>query len=113
MTNNTDKSDNELIADFMGVKIGVDQYSWRPGVSDPIKVENLAYHKEWGWLMPVVEKIERIKGVHLVISELGCDIYSFGKKISDSREETKIATVYKAAGEFIHWYNSQSKQAQP
>lgn len=51
---------NKLIAEFMGVKIGVDSYSYRPGQSDLLKEENLNYHKSWDWLMTVVEKIESL-----------------------------------------------------
>lgn len=48
---------NRLIADFMGVKIGEDKYSWRPGVQEPLQEYHLAYHTSWNWLKPVVDKI--------------------------------------------------------
>src|SRR6185369_8101000 len=51
---------NRLIAEFMGVKIGVDDYMWRVGSICKLKEVHLSYHKEWGWLMPVVEKIESL-----------------------------------------------------
>jgi hypothetical protein len=61
MTQNKEiEANNMLIAEFMGVKIGEDNYSWRPGVIDKLRVEHLAYHEAWGWLMPVIEKISRI-----------------------------------------------------
>ena len=47
---------NKLIAEFMGVKIGEDLYSWRPGVIDSIKEHNLQYHSSWDWLMPICLK---------------------------------------------------------
>lgn len=96
-------SDNEIIAEFMGHDV---PNGYLNG-SD----RNSKYDTSWDWLMPVVEKIERIKGVHLVISELGCDIYSFGKRVSDSREDTKIKTVYKAVVSFIKWYSNQPQKA--
>jgi hypothetical protein len=52
---------NMLIADFMGVKIGVELYSWHPGSTCPIREEHLNYHASWGWLMPVIEKISLIE----------------------------------------------------
>lgn len=52
---------NKLIAEFMGVKIGIDKYSWRIGCTEPLQEKHLSYHKEWGWIMPVLEKISRIK----------------------------------------------------
>lgn len=67
------------------------------------------YHLSWDWLMPVVGKIERIKGVHCEISELSCDIYSFGKHISNCKEETKLLTVWQSVVQFITWYNEHKK----
>lgn len=78
---------------------------WAPEIGDVI-YGTLKYDTSWEWLMPVVQKIERIKGVHCVISEVGCDIYFFGNGIY-AREETKIKTVYKAVLEFIEWHESQ------
>lgn len=48
---------NKLIADFMGLRIGVELYSWRPGCTQPLEEKHLNYHESWGWLMPVIEKI--------------------------------------------------------
>lgn len=108
------KTDNELIAEFMCVEKCTDPncandrcYLYKEfkdtSSGNYRKIEEMKYHTSWDWLMPVVEKIEMVKGVHFVISELGCDVYSFGKQISNSREETKILTVYKAVVEFIKW----------
>lgn len=102
-----------LIDDFMGYTVTerIDEYKvyvWKNKthyVVHECHREEGEYHTSWDWLMPVVEKIEKKKGVHFVISELGCDIYSFGKHISNCREETKILTVWQAVVEFIKWYN--------
>lgn len=63
-------SGNKLIAEFMGVKIGVDNYSWRIGCIEPIQEKHLNYHASWGWLMPVIEKISRIE-FHREMQDLG------------------------------------------
>lgn len=108
---------NKLIAEFMGAELGNPDSDGRECYTGiPVNgmgtitywTERMKFHTSWDWIMPVVEKIERIKDVHFVISELGCDIYSFGYKVSDTREETKILTIYKAVVEFIQWYNEQA-----
>lgn len=48
---------NKLIAQFMGVKIGVEMYSWRPGCQEPLREEHLNYHEAWGWLLPVWKRL--------------------------------------------------------
>jgi len=49
---------NKIIAEWMGLKIGIDTYSWRPGVTDPLTVEHLAYHSSFDWLIPVAKKLK-------------------------------------------------------
>ncbi len=103
---------NKLIAEFMGVKIGIDKYSWRPGVIDPLREEHLAYHKEWGWLMPVVEKIEWEHGKLFVIEGFACTVIAAANenprvvpfKIKKHTNK-KIDSVYQAVISFIKWYN--------
>jgi hypothetical protein len=107
---------NKLIAEFMGVKIGVDKYSWRPGCIDPLEERHLAYHEEWGWLMPVVEKIEEIHHVkeghylNVRISQgyiqiEGCP----GERIfvNTSIAGSKKKAIWYAVVDFIKWYNQQ------
>jgi hypothetical protein len=130
MSNNN----NQLIAEFMGVKIGVDSYSYRPGQSDLLKEENLNYHKSWGWLLPVVEKIESLDlkeygyqwegidgkteynngSICVEIEQNRCWIYmnlqldpfhTFNEKSRGIDFPTKIEAVYAAVVEFIEYYN--------
>ena len=125
---------NKLIAEFMGVKIGVDSYSYRPGQSDLLKEENLNYHKSWGWLMPVVEKIESLDlkeygyqwegidgkteynngSICVEIEQDRCWIYmnlsldpfhTFNEKSRGIRFPSKIEATYAAVVEFIEYYN--------
>ena len=125
---------NKLIAEFMGVKIGVDSYSYRPGQSDLLKEENLNYHKSWDWLMTVVEKIESLDlkeygyqwegidgeteynngSICVEIEQDRCWIYmnlsldpfhTFNEKSRGIRFPTKIEAVYAAVVEFIEYYN--------
>ena len=125
---------NKLIAEFMGVKIGVDSYSYRPGQSDLLKEENLNYHKSWDWLMTVVEKIESLDlkeygyqwegidgkteynngSICVEIEQDRCWIYmnlsldpfhTFNEKSRGIRFPTKIEATYIAVVEFIEYYN--------
>lgn len=116
---------NKLIADFMGLKIGVESYSWRPGCTEPLQERHLNYHASWGWLIPVVEKIEEIEddkygrfAVHIYSN--GCSIQStqtdFRHKlplyISDPNAilNTKLESTWYNVVDFIKWRNSQHKQ---
>lgn len=113
------KSDNELIAEFMGVRVGIDTYSWRPGCLEPIKAEHLAYDREWGWLMPVVEKISKMPTND---SEDDDTFYprTFGMPDADGRPMfrfnrfhlitagTLIEAAHSAVVEFIKWYNQSN-----
>lgn len=105
---------NRLIAEFMGVKIGEDKYSWRPGVQEPLQEYHLAYHTSWGWIMPVVEKIEglgydsRIMGNN---SDGGflCDFVDLRNDEAACKTSfsSKIEAVWLSCVDFIKWYNSQ------
>ena len=130
---------NKLIAEFMGVKIGVDSYSYRPGQSDLLKEENLNYHKSWDWLMPVVEKIESLDlkecgyqwegidgetmynngSIYVEIERNHCCIWvdlsldpphTINKKTYYIKYDTKIEATYDAVVEFIEYYNILTKK---
>jgi hypothetical protein len=110
---------NKLIAEFMGVKIGVDLYSWRIGCTEPIKVEHLNYHKEWGWLMPVVEKIEMQGAIVEIWLSLGkgCRIVKGSFKnpvltVANTESNSTIEAIYSAVVQFIEWYNTHPSTIQ-
>lgn len=108
---------NKIIADFMGDKIGVDSFSWRPGVIVPLEEGHLAYHDQWGWIMPVVLKINQSpEGFHFIIygavAEI-VDIYppfeTIVKTSVTDKEPKIIEAVWETAVNFIEWYNQQPK----
>lgn len=107
------KTDNELIAEFMGIRFDASgqcpeiKYSWRPGVYDPLRVEHLQYNNNWSWLMPVVEKIESL-GYEVDVYKHACEI-----NVEDMirwEAESKIEACYKSVVEFIKWYNRQKEK---
>jgi len=101
---------NKLIADFMGVKIGVESYSWRSGCTEPLQERHLNYHASWGWLMSVLEKIDNIDGgaYQTIIYSVSCHII-VDKDTSFMGTGKKIDAVYQAVIDFVNWNNSQHK----
>lgn len=106
LSKTTEKSDNELIAEFMGmacdfrgttrVQYYKDEYAYKP--------KELAFATSWDWLMPVVEKIS---GMFLNPVE-GEDIPEItGQVIAVTLNpiDTSIQKVYADVVEFIKWYN--------
>lgn len=113
MSKKVKKTDNELIAEFMGLKEHKGSYyfinkeEWIPDVE-------LEYHKSWDWLMPVVEKIE-----NFIFDENNSYNVTIGSTnycvIQDSNGDTieiikdngksKLETTYQAVVEFINQHN--------
>ncbi len=106
---------NKLIAEFMEVKIGVDTYMYRPGVTDLLREDHLSYHSSWDWLMPVVEKIAgnfdvTISSVGLWVTYIDrIDTKWEDKHIGDMGGHKPIVNTWKAVVQFIEWYNKQPK----
>lgn len=113
-------SGNELIAKFMGGKFTLIK-SHTPNVSfkeHPRKDRNfngsdmhpklLSYHKSWDWLMPVVEKIENTKGIHVEFSQVGCRILYFGKDVAMTISDRKINAVWGSVVKYIEQLNKKS-----
>ena len=81
------ESNNEMIAEFMGVD-QVDIDTWLETES------NLLYHKSWDWLMPVVVKI---KSMNIEDEEMFNEI--------DFYATSSIENLYSAVVRFIEWVN--------
>lgn len=111
------KTDNELIAEFMGGKWetvwcgGVETKAFNfPGwhITDwphTIHDDTFLYHKSWDWLMPVVEKIHSIG---LQDSKIPmCDCY---KSLLEYSVASEIIIIYRAVVEFINCNNQNKEQ---
>lgn len=128
-------SDNELIAEFMGLvmKQKADAVNYPKGKHDwevilPGRFEGIGfgtkedilrlprfamqYHTSWDWLMPVVEKIQ---GMKKEVHELTWDSHfeMIDRKCTFYRfsyisEVSTIDAVWTVVVEFIKWYNSTS-----
>jgi len=72
--------------------------------------EQLQFHKNWNWLMEVVEKIESL-GNNVEIFSFSCIIEPnderdlFIQSGSVSLNKSKIDATYNAVLRFIKWYN--------
>ena len=110
------KDGNKMIAEFMGL-------SYKAKTEHPLvfpdglwmdkktKVgyNELFYHSSWDWLMPLVEKIERMGG-HITIgtNKIECQFQDFRGSSKVGFGYTKIQCVWEVIVEFIKWYNTQN-----
>lgn len=107
-----EKTDNELIAEFMGREISgvIANYGQPVKVmvlpEKPISLRKSGaaieakYDTSWDWLMPVVEKIRPLA------YKIDIDSTAW-RRLSGKSIFSKIEDVYHAVVEFIKWYNSQ------
>ena len=77
---------NKLITEFLG---------WH---SRKFEEDELDFHTDWNWLMPVIEKILDIS--------LNLDTMEMYYNITDSIP--KIEQTHKEVVEFIKWYNNEN-----
>lgn len=68
------------------------------------RLDDFKFHESWDWLMPIIQKIERLdtldkdKDFNKQLDRVICKfIY------------TDIKTMYKAVIKFIKWYNENNK----
>lgn len=130
----TDKTDNELINEFMDIK-EVTQYFDSYGIKKPIYwaqnsifrtrthdapglsikefINESKYQTSWDWLMPVVEKIDSLDdGKYIVtIDPMITIISENGESVVNECQafDGRIKNTYGAVVEFIKWYSSQPK----
>lgn len=116
------KTDNELIAEFIGWTI-IDETEHDPEFYESPNVlcnyeyfEGTRFHKHdelffntsWDWLMPVVERLEAQNGASAEIRQAYCYIvHHLTKTEFNFHAGSKLEAVYKAVVEFIKWYNEQ------
>ncbi|KKN20939.1 hypothetical protein LCGC14_0930500 [marine sediment metagenome] len=136
---------NKLIAEFMGYRDGhapcfftnpykcTCDYHKTHGEYDDDDEEDdePKYNSSWDWLMPVVEKIEKLgvsTNIHyysgVKVSEFTMDIpkrlsieghgssflgYKMEYGNSNNSKQTKIEAVYEIVIKFIKWYNDEER----
>ena len=101
------ETSNKIIAEFMGY-IKHTQTKAYLTTDGYFHERDLKFHKDWNWLMEVVEKIESL-GYSVNISSSMVYINGDNSRIVSSFnigfKITKIEAVYNACVEFIKWYN--------
>jgi len=112
------KSNNGLIAEFMGLRWETkpNYTGWYKGDNRIAGEDTLQFDKSWDWLMPVVEKIETIDDIKFSFTD-SCAIKIFGKgggiyptyAFVDVADVNRKHTTYKAVVAFIKWYNENKK----
>jgi hypothetical protein len=117
---------NKLIAEFIEYP-GDGKGMYFDQLNQLVSPEYLPYHRDWNWLMGVVEKIESVMdvyhgrfGVHIVSN--GCTIQSTRFRSDEISEPphyfssitlpSKIESTWVAVVEFIKWYNIQKDDKQ-
>lgn len=86
------KKSNKLIAEFMGYRILL-----------LFNLSEIPFHKDWNFLMPVVERIENM-GYDVFINGLYCRITDSGMsdfEIESGECQSKIEAIWQAVVEFI------------
>lgn len=84
-------------------------------------VELLEYHLEYGWLMPVIEKIVVSRYNELKINGSQITLKTFDSKFSNHRhihrelsgglKSSIVELLWQIAVEYIKWYNKQNHEA--
>jgi len=125
---------NEAIARFLNYKEAFahveDQFGYIqtvdgfkiPGHGIPCPLTELMFHSDWNWLMSVVEKIERAKGICTEIKTMETvggekayklilrDIKMYGSNcIGLGESNSKIEAVFLAVSDFCIQYNDKKQ----
>lgn len=106
----------------------VDGWTIEPGMeNDPdpyynrgfsmVMLSEMGYHKDWNWIMAIVEKIETSADqdtghIEIHIIENWCRIYrmSYTKELIKVYDpKSKIAAVWQAVVQYLQWLNSQKQ----
>jgi hypothetical protein len=76
--------------------------------------EDMLYHSDWNWLMPVVEKIDTMQNYQFTVRMF----YHFTEILDNKNRTTiidredgsgRLLSTWKAVVEFIKWFNSQTQ----
>lgn len=117
-------TDNELIAEFMGLKKSEIGY-WEEVSTDHSKFFHtsdgykiLRYHESWDWIMTVVDKIGHELGHRVTIGSTFTRIWlpapeGFQPQVGSNDIEWRnlegsLLATYNAVVQFIKWYKTNS-----
>lgn len=71
------------------------------------RLENMRFHIEWNWLMPVWKKLSHLvyEYRHALSKEDYISAHIFTKQVIDSFQRTDLESAYENIVEFIKWHN--------
>ncbi|MGM0589029.1 MAG: hypothetical protein ACQETE_11470 [Bacteroidota bacterium] len=85
----------ELISNFMGSTIKIDQDDVKDIPLAFLKPEDMKFHLAWKWLMPVVLKIEEELGYQVVIDGNQCTITTDDGTTFEHNSDTKMEAIWR------------------
>lgn len=111
---------NILIAEFMEFELSIINKCYHCTFIDSLVIvppKDMEFHKNWNWLMLIVEKIEQAKinkfgsSCQVTIMNKSCSIINSLTAINIILrvDKTRIKATYQAVVEFIKWYNKREK----
>jgi hypothetical protein len=98
-----EKTNNELIAEFLGWKYNENLKCWENDRSAFTK-HSLLFNLSWDWLVPVLEKIKSMEHDEIFMSTNPEREIQFASVIG-LPIFTPLSIVYLRTVEFIKWYN--------
>jgi hypothetical protein len=108
------ENNNKLIAEFMEFQytsIGWYDSEESLNLKGDNTFDELKFHTDWNWLMPVIDKIESM-GYWVDYTKGDVFIYDDNYNLvipnpMHENEDTKLSIHYKEVVEFINWYNKK------
>lgn len=94
---------NELIKEFMGSTIQIEQEDVKDIPLAFLTVSDLKFHLSWKWLMPVVIKIEEELGYEVLIQDKWCRITVDEDTSFENETESKMDSIWQAIVDFLKW----------
>ncbi|MBN2733188.1 MAG: hypothetical protein JXR26_12225 [Balneolaceae bacterium] len=92
---------NELIKNFMGSTIKIEQDDVKDIPLAFLKAPDMKFHLSWKWLMPVVVKIEDEEGHTVRIEGNSCVILSGEGEEASAEADTKMTAVWRAVVSYL------------
>ena len=104
----TDAADDRVLAYYIGDVIINADNSKNENDENVFHPDDMKFHTDWNWLMPVVEKIELDMGFDVYIHYNNCTITDGENAFENEAEPNqKTYATYQSVVEFIKWYNKQ------
>lgn len=107
------KTDNELIAEFMNypviqeAELAICRIIKTP--HGEVNVHDLLFDSSWNWLMPVVEKINKMTpDIFNYNAQAMTEFRLIKNEVQMLQITTPIEIVYNSVVEFAKWYKSQN-----